>query len=83
MYRKGIPAPKIAAGAGVAVSVIRYHLAISAKRDAGLRHEHAATLPATPPGVTEAGRRNQPDVLAFYEADGRRPATRNQGWPGG
>lgn len=73
MYRKGIPAPKIAAGAGVAASVIRYHLAIAAKQDAGLRQEHAAALPATPPRVTDAGRRNLADVLAFYEAEGRLP----------
>lgn len=73
MYRKGIPAPKIAAGAGVAAAVVRYHLAIAAKQDAGLRQEHVATLPASPPRVTDAGRRNLADVLAFYEAEGRLP----------
>lgn len=73
MYRKGIPAPKIAAGAGVAESVVRYHLAIAAKQDSGLRQEHTAALPAPPPRVTDAGRRNLADVLAFYEAEGRLP----------
>jgi hypothetical protein len=30
-YRRGMTTPKIAAAAGVAVSVVRYHLAIAAK----------------------------------------------------
>ncbi|MDT0168891.1 helicase associated domain-containing protein [Pseudarthrobacter sp. BRE9] len=73
MYRKGIPAPKIAAGAGVAASVVRYHLAIAARQDSGLPQEHQAALPASPPRVTDAGRRNLAAVLAFYEAEGRLP----------
>jgi hypothetical protein len=75
MYRRGIPAPKIAAGAGVAPSVVRYHLAIAAKHDAGLRKEHQAALPAAPPRVTDAGRRNLADILTFYEAEGRLPVS--------
>lgn len=73
MYRKGIPAPKIAAGAGVAASVVRYHLAIAARQDSGLRQEHQAALPAPPPRVTDAGRRNLAAVLAFFAAEGRLP----------
>ena len=30
MYRLGIPTPKISAGAGVAETTVRYHLAIAA-----------------------------------------------------
>lgn len=73
MYRKGIPAAKIAAGAGVAQSVVRYHLAIAAKQEPGLWEEHQAALPMPPPRVTDAGRRNLADVLAFYEAEARLP----------
>ncbi|BCW78883.1 helicase associated domain-containing protein [Arthrobacter sp. NicSoilC5] len=73
MYRKGIPAPKIAAGAGVAASVVRYHLAIAARQEPGLREEYQAALPAPPPRVTDAGRRNLAAVLAFYQAEGRLP----------
>jgi len=75
MYRKGIPAPKIAAGAGVAESVVRYHLAVAAREDRGLRAAHKAALPKASQRVTEAGRRNLADILAFYETEGRLPVT--------
>lgn len=73
MYRKGIPAPKIAAGAGVAASVVRYHLAIAAKQDPDLRSEHQSALPQPLSRVTDAGRRNLQDILAFHETEGRLP----------
>ena len=53
--------------------MVRYHLAIAARQDSGLRQEHQAALPAPPPRVTDAGRRNLADVLAFFEAEGRLP----------
>ena len=71
MYRKGIRATKIAAGAGVAESVVRYHLAIAAKQDPGLRAEHQKTLPSPAPRLTAAGKRNLDDILVFYDTGGR------------
>jgi hypothetical protein len=73
MYRKGIPASKIAAVTRVSESVVRYHLAIAAEQEPGLRAEHQAALPRVPSPVTVAGQRNLKDVLAFYEAEGRLP----------
>lgn len=73
MYQKGIPAAKIAAVTQVAESVVRYHIAIAAKQDPGLRGEHHAALPPIPAEVTEAGQRNLEDILAFYAAEGRLP----------
>ncbi|GGI00441.1 helicase-associated protein [Arthrobacter liuii] len=76
MYRQGIPTPKIAAGAGVAETTVRYHLAIAANQDPKLRAEHKAALPPAPPQATAAGRRNLEDVLAFYAVEGRLPVHR-------
>lgn len=73
MYRMGIPTPKIAAGAGVAQTTVRYHLAIAAKQDPALRAAHKAALPPPAPRVTERGQRNMEDILAFYESEGRLP----------
>ncbi|MFF1880191.1 helicase associated domain-containing protein [Pseudarthrobacter sp. NPDC058196] len=73
MYRQGIPAPKIAAGAGVAESVVRYHLAIAAKQDPNLRDAHKSALPAPAPRETDAGQQNAQDIVAFYERKGRLP----------
>lgn len=73
MYRQGIPAPKIAAGAGVAESVVRYHLAIAAKQDPNLRAAHKSALPAPAPRETDVGQRNAQDIVAFYEREGRLP----------
>lgn len=73
MYRKGIPTPKIAAGAGVAATTVRYHLAIAAKQDPGLRADHHASLPSAASRVTGSGQRNMEEILAFYEAEGRLP----------
>jgi hypothetical protein len=73
MYRLGIPTPKIAAGARVAETTVRYHLAIAAKQDPVLRADHQAALPPAAPRVTEPGQRNMEEILAFYEAEGRLP----------
>lgn len=73
MYRLGIPAQKIAAGAGVAESVVRYHLAIAAKQDSGLREAHKQALPRPAQRITDAGRRNLADILAFHQAEQRLP----------
>lgn len=73
MYRQGISTPKIAAGAGVAESTVRFHLAKAAKQEPGLRAEHQAALPPPAPRVTAAGQRILDDLLAFYEAEGRLP----------
>ena len=73
MYRLGIPTRKIAAGAGVAETTVRYHLAIAAKQDPVLRADHQAALPPAAPRVTRSGRRNMEEILAFYEAEGRLP----------
>ncbi|WP_200952004.1 hypothetical protein [Arthrobacter sp. Soil736] len=64
---------KIASAAGVAGSVVRYHLAIAAKQDPGIREEHKAALPVSPQRLTAAGRWNLEDVLAFYKTEGRLP----------
>lgn len=74
MYRRGIPTRKIAAGAGVAETTVRYHLAIAARLEPSIRAEHQAALPVSPQPLTAAGRRNLEDILAFYKAKGRLPA---------
>lgn len=73
MYRRGIPAPKIAAADGVAETTVRYHLAIAAKLDPRIRAEHQAVLPAAPPRITAPGKQNLDDILAFYKTEGRLP----------
>lgn len=78
MYRQGIPTPKIAAGAGVAETTVRYHVAIAAKQDPGLRAEHQAALPPAEPRLTAAGQRNLEEILALYRDQGRLP-TRHTG----
>ncbi|MUU70536.1 helicase associated domain-containing protein [Pseudarthrobacter sp. GA104] len=77
MYRRGIPTPKIAAGAGVAETTVRYHLAIAAKQEPGIRAEHQAALPVARQRLTAAGRRNLEDIIAFYQAVGRLPTRRS------
>jgi hypothetical protein len=73
MYRHGIPAPKIAAAAGVGKSTVRYHLHIAAQLDPFIRDEHraAASAPGRPSG---AGLRNMEDLIALYETEGRLPS---------
>lgn len=73
MYRQGIPAPKIAAAAGVAKGTVRYHLHIAAQADPSLRDEHqaAASAPGRPSG---AGLRNMEDLIALYKTEGRLPS---------
>jgi hypothetical protein len=73
MYRQGVPAAKIAAGAGVAGSVVRYHLGIAIKQDPDLRVEHRKALPPEPPRLTAAGQRTLKDLLAFFDVEGRLP----------
>lgn len=73
MYRKGIPAAKIAALTRVAESVVRHHIAIAAKQDPVLRAEHQAALPPAPAMITEAGQRNVDDIVEFYALEGRLP----------
>lgn len=73
MYRSGIPTPKIAAAAGAAETTVRYHLAIAARQEPGLRAEHHAAL-SKPRRVTAPGQQNLEDVLTFYETEGRLPA---------
>lgn len=77
MYRQGIPTSKIAAGAGVAETTVRYHLAIAARLDPRIRAEHQAALPVPPQRLTAAGRRNLEDIIAFYNAEGRLPTRRS------
>lgn len=62
----------IAAGARVAESVVRYHIAISAEQPPELRTRHQAALPPTPPRVTEPGQRNVQEILALFDAEGGR-----------
>jgi hypothetical protein len=56
MYRQGISSSKVAADAGVAETMVRYHLAIAAKQEPTLRAEHKAALPLAP-RVTDSGRK--------------------------
>ncbi|MBT2568160.1 helicase associated domain-containing protein [Arthrobacter sp. ISL-85] len=74
MYRAGIAATKIAAVTEAPHSVIRYHLAIAAKQDPGLRAAHKSAAPV-PARVTGPGKRNLEDVLTFYATEGRLPVT--------
>ena len=75
LYRLGTPTSKIAAGAGVAETTVRYHLQIAAKQDPSIRDEHKAALYPTAPRTPAAGLRNLADVLAFHEAQGRLPVS--------
>ncbi|GAC1500092.1 MAG: hypothetical protein NVS2B15_22700 [Pseudarthrobacter sp.] len=50
MYRSGVSSSKIAAGAGVPGSTVRYHLAVAAREDPGLRDTHRAALSVPAPG---------------------------------
>lgn len=70
-YLRGIPTPKIAVGARVAETTVRYHLAIAARQDPALRAEHQAALPPAPPQLTAAGQRNLEDILALYGTESR------------
>lgn len=72
-YRRGITTPKIAAGARVAETTVRYHLAIAAKQNPAIRAEHQAALPVSPQRLTAAGRQNLEDILALYEKEARLP----------
>jgi len=72
MYRQGTATSKIAAAAGAAETTVRYHLAVAANQDPGLRAAHKAALPKTS-RVSDAGRRNLAEILAFYRAEGRPP----------
>jgi hypothetical protein len=73
LYRVGTPTSKIAAGAGVAETTVRYHLQIAAKQDPGIRDEHKAALAPPEPRTTEVGLRNLAEVLVFHDAQGRLP----------
>lgn len=72
MYRRGIEPTKIADVCGAAVTTVRYHLQIAAKRDPGLRDEYAAARPAKVPSDTALQRMY--DLLSFYRTEGRLPA---------
>ncbi|MBT2530966.1 helicase associated domain-containing protein [Arthrobacter sp. ISL-48] len=74
MYQQGITTGKIAAGAGVAETTVRYHLALAAGLEPSIRDEHRDAVP-TSPRITSAGRQNLEDVLALYRAEGRLPTT--------
>jgi hypothetical protein len=74
MYRQGLTTPKIAAGAGVAETTVRYHLAIAAGLQPFIRDEHRDAV-TIPPRITSAGRQNLEDILDLYDAEGRLPTT--------
>lgn len=76
MYRRGIAPSKIAEVCGAAATTVRYHLQIAAKRDPGLRGEHAAALPVTVPDPAETSLQKMQDLVALYQAEGRLPAAR-------
>lgn len=76
MYRRGIAPSKIAEVCGAAATTVRYHLQIAAKRDPGLRGEHAAAVPVTVPDPSEASLQKMQNLVAFYQAEGRLPAAR-------
>jgi hypothetical protein len=74
MYKQGIPSTKIAAGAGIAQSTVRYHLSLAVKAQPELRDEHKAALVAVT-RQTSAGLQNMDDVIAFHQTEGRLPTT--------
>ena len=76
MYRRGIEPAKIAEVCGAAATTVRYHLQIAAKRDPGLRGEHAAALPVAVPDPSETSLQKMQDLVALYQAEGRLPAAR-------
>jgi hypothetical protein len=73
MYRRGIPTPKIAAVAGVAETTVRYHLAVAARQDPGIRAEHQAALTVPVRRLTAAGQRNLVEILDLYTQEARLP----------
>lgn len=74
MYRRGIPASKIAATDGAAATTVRYHLQIAKKAEPRLQDEHrAALVPVV--RVLAPSMRNLQDILAFYAAEDRLPGT--------
>lgn len=81
MYRKGIPASKIATITRTPETTVRYHLQSALRVDPGLRDEHQAALAAPAPRLTQNGLRNLAGVLAFHQAEGRLP-TRGGKVPG-
>ncbi|MDR6417570.1 helicase associated domain-containing protein [Pseudarthrobacter sulfonivorans] len=74
MYRQGITTPKIAAGAGMAETTVRYHLVIAARLEPSIRDEHREAA-FVPPRITAAGRQNLQHILALYRTEGRLPTT--------
>lgn len=77
MYRRGIPASKIAATVGVAVTTVRYHLRMAKESEPRVQEEHlAALVPVN--RVAAPSLRNLHDTLAFYSAHGRLPGTRGK-----
>ncbi|MDQ0769371.1 hypothetical protein QF031_002120 [Pseudarthrobacter defluvii] len=76
MYRHDITNPKIAAAAGASESTVRRHLAAAVKQEPGLTAEHQAALAPAAPRVTEPGRKNLDEILAFYKSEGRLPMHR-------
>lgn len=74
MYRRGIPASKIAATEGAAVTTVRYHLQIAGTADPRLRYEHRrALVPVV--RVPAPSLRNLQDTVDFYKTEGRLPRT--------
>ncbi|MDP9694407.1 UNVERIFIED_ORG: hypothetical protein J2X79_001966 [Arthrobacter globiformis] len=75
LYRQMIPASKLAVGAGVPDSVIRYHLAMAIKQEPGIRAEHETVLAASAQRVTGAGQGNTEDISAFCQTESRLAVT--------
>lgn len=75
MYRKGLPASKIATITRAAETTVRYHLQLAVQADPRLRDEHQAALAAPAPRITQAGLRNLADILTFHQTEGRLPTT--------
>lgn len=74
MYRKGIPARKIALLADAPGSTVRYHLALAREQDPTLATTHQQFLPRRPK-TTTAGRTNLNEILTQFKTTGRLPSS--------
>lgn len=75
MYRRGIPAARIAQLVDTPSSTVRYHLQIAKKSDPGLLAGHQAALVTPARRTPKPGLRNLSDVISFYQAEGRLPVS--------
>lgn len=76
MYRRGLPASRIASLSDAAGSTVRYHLHIAANEDPSIRAEHRRAASPRPVRMDGRSLKNLEDVIALYRAERRLPSSR-------